>query len=280
MPEGPECRAIATLLGNTTTDLLLTDVALVSGRYSKNPFTGYDDLKAALPLKVKGVGVKGKFIFWSFEDGTYLWNTLGMSGTWASKNNSKYGRVKFTLTGKSPIGGPSFDEDNPLEIFYDDRRNFGTLKYIKTVEETEKKLASLGPDMLIEKVSDELFKERITKRPTWDICKALMNQTVVCGVGNYVKADALWLAGISPHRKVKDLTDDEIGTLRVAIQEVLKSSYLSGGNTTLVLEDDSLVDKHRTRLVYAYPSDIYGNVVIREKTSDGRTTHWVPEIQT
>ena len=58
-----------------------------------------------------------------------------------------------------------------------------------------------------------------------------MNQAVVSGVGNYVKADALWLAGLSPTRKVKDMSIEEIDILNDCIKKVLRTSYESGGAT-------------------------------------------------
>ena len=62
---------------------------------------------------------------------------------------------------------------------------------------------------------------------------------------------------------------------------MLRESFRSGGATIRTYEnfDGSLGQYTQKFLVYNQKKDPIGNVVIKEKTSDGRTTHWVPEIQ-
>ena len=108
-----------------------------------------------------------------------------------------------------------------------------------------------------------------------------MNQAVVSGVGNYVKADALWLAGLSPTRKVKDMSIEEIDILNDCIKKVLRTSYESGGATIRTYQNfDEKNGEYSSRfLVYSRDKDPEGNEVLRQKTSDGRVTHWAPDKQ-
>jgi len=220
-----------------------------------------------IPAKIIGIGVHGKFLYWIMTGGHFLYSSLGMTGHWGNKLH-KHSRVALLL-------------DDGTTIYYTDQRNFGTLKFVYGRHQLQKKLASLGPDMLSEDVSHVKFCERIHRKKKWTIAKAIMDQSIVSGVGNYVKAEALWRAEISPHRKVSSLTDIEINSLNETIKNVLRDSYRSGGATIRSYKTfDGLEGQYTRRFaVYNQRKDPNGLNVIREKTTDGRTTHWVPQVQ-
>ena len=108
-----------------------------------------------------------------------------------------------------------------------------------------------------------------------------MNQKTVAGVGNYIKAEVLWLSRISPMRKVEDLTESDILCLKRNIESVTRVSYESGGATikSFYGADGSAGTYSSRFLVYNQKRDPFNNEVIKTKTPDGRTTHWVPEMQ-
>ena len=219
-----------------------------------------------LPTKIIGVGVHGKFIYWITRNDIFLYNTLGMTGEW-SIDRKKHSRVEIVLEDTS--------------VFFNDQRNFGTLKYCSDPKLLVSKLQSLGPDLLANDVPNDKFVSQLRKNNDWNITKALMDQSVVAGVGNYVKAEALWLARISPHRKVSDISDSNMQVLNRAIQTVMKESFVSGGATVKSYKDffGEMGNYSSKFMVYNQKSDPDGYEVIKEKTPDGRTTHWVPEVQ-
>ena len=135
--------------------------------------------------------------------------------------------------------------------------------------------------MLSEDVSHIKFADRIRKKESWSIVKAIMDQSVIAGVGNYVKAEALWRSELSPHRNVSSLTDVEANTLNESIKNVLRESYENGGATIRSYKqfDGSSGQYARRFAVYNQKYDPDGHEVVREKTQDGRTTHWVPQVQ-
>ena len=64
-------------------------------------------------------------------------------------------------------------------------------------------------------------------------------------------------------------------------RKIIKDSYNQGGASRRdykKVNGDEGVFQYNFK-VYAQKEDPLGNKVIREKTKDGRTTHWVPEIQ-
>jgi len=266
MPEGPECRKYGQDLARRISGKTLQAVEIVSGRYLKKEPTGLEVFRNHLPMKIVGAGTHGKFIYWILGEELSVWSTLGMTGHWASEPD-KHTRVKFTL--------------NDGATFFSDQRNFGTLKFVRGKFQLIEKLKAMGPDMLAEDVSDEVFAAAIRKKPAWEITKALMDQSIIAGVGNYIKSDSLWLAGISPKRSVNSLTDQDMSALNRSIKHIMRESFQSGGATIRTYKSLEGEEEDYTRrfLVYNQAIDPDGNEVIKENTQDGRSTYWSPIAQ-
>ena len=276
MPEGPEVKKTVDGLRCAIENREIYSLAAMSGRYSKKDFPGFEDLVSVYPRLVTGVGCKGKFIYFLFGDGSSLWNTLGMTGHW-SQEARKHSRIRIFIKedGQEELRGDT--------LYYNDMRNFGTLKYVKTHKELEKKLESLGPDVLSDPPSVEEFKKCLLKgrRAEKTIAENIMNQSVVSGVGNYLKAEVLYDCRISPHRVCSDLSDIEIERILRSCVRITNLSYNLGGATIKNYRDVSGTNGVYTRrfAVYNQKSDPLGNEIVREVTSDKRTTHWVPALQ-
>lgn len=268
MPEGPECRQIAEGLARVVSGKKITNIEVLSGRYTKKEMSGIQRFSENLPLGVAGAGVHGKFIYLICEKEFSVWNTLGMSGSWKTQPG-KHARIRFDLSDGS-------------SVYFDDMRNFGTLKFVEGKRQLIEKLESLGPDMLNEDVSPELFISRLRKKNTSNICKVLMDQSVVAGVGNYLKADSLWAAEVYPMANVEDLSDDDLSYLCRKIKQIIRASYESGGATIQTFSGvEYEKGSYSSRfLVYNRKEDQHGNVVTKTMTPDGRHTHWSEAVQT
>jgi len=255
LPEGAEVRHMSIKMAHRLTGRVLEEIEVVSGKYTKKEIEGLESFNSVTPQTIRGVGVHGKFLYVLLNNQWSIWSTLGMSGSW-SEEESKHTRIKFIL--------------NDGTYYYNDTRNFGTLKITNGKDPIIKKLESLGPDLLSEECSDELFIERIRSVNNRTIAQAIMDQSVVAGVGNYVKAESLYLSKISPHTKCKDLSDKKLSLLNRATRAVLTQAFEVGG-----LKEDTT----QKLSVYGQKEDPDGNEIVREKTKDGRTTHWVPAVQ-
>jgi len=267
MPEGPECKRIGESLAKVVSTKTISSIQILGGRYRENPPTGLDVLESNLPIAVVGVGVHGKFIYWILRDGWSVWNTLGMTGSWSAVER-EHSRVKFSFS-------------DGAEIYFNDQRNFGTLKFVYGKHHLIEKLQSLGPDMLSQSLSDNDFIACLRKKQTAQITSAMMNQSVVAGIGNYIKAEALWLAKINPHKYVRELSFEDLSRLNQAVQKIMKESYESGGATIKTYKNFNGENGDYTRrfMVYNQKTDPEGNEVVRELTADQRTTHWCPAVQ-
>lgn len=256
------------------------------GRYARKLPEGFQELQRLVDrdggFRVFNVDVKGKFMWWELGFGKlneptwWMHCTYGMSGRW-ERYLSRLKHVAALLR-YSRSSGFAYTEG---KLAFVDTRHFGTLKFVNDKTQHDKKLASLGPDMLGEPPTIGNFIDIMKQRPNLTLPEALMNQSIVSGVGNYVKAEALYLAQLSPHRKVTSLSDEEFTVLRDQIINVMQRSYVNKGATiqTYKTADGTPGEAQFQFNVYGRKHDAAGNEVIKEETLDGRTTHWVPKVQ-
>jgi formamidopyrimidine-DNA glycosylase len=269
MPEGPEVRRMAEGLAKRIVGKELVEAEILGGKWLKKEPTGIEVIRESISdksLNVDWVRVKGKYIYAKIGD-LYMWNTLGMSGGWRD------------LRGKHSHFVLRFSDNS--EVFFEDVRRFGNISFYRTYSEIENKLKQAGPDMLNENVSLETFIGRLNKRPNKNICQLLMDQKVISGVGNYIKSEALYRAGINPHITPAEMADSQIKSLWSWIGTIIKTSYEQGGATLATYTD---MDNNHGNFVFSFhvyrkESDPLGNKVIHEITPDGRMTHWVPSVQ-
>ena len=129
MPEGPECTRTANQVNRAGYGKKLVNIHVVSGRYTKKLPTGFGNFYIALEeqsLPIQRVTNKGKFIYWEFGDLLpicWMYTTLGMTGNFKTKP-SKHTRIAFYF-------------DDASSIYYNDQRNFGTIKFVFNEKEHE-----------------------------------------------------------------------------------------------------------------------------------------------
>lgn len=219
-------------------------------------------------------------MYWTLANDWFVWTTYGMSGQWIvndSGTSPKHTAFTFYLSSSNDIN----DMMTTMGAHFRDPRHFGTVKFSRSRDALDAKLATLGPDMLSDPPSSELFRERIRLRSTKTLAEAVMDQYVISGVGNYVKVESLHAAGLSPHRQCSTLTDNDLDRLRHAIVDVMQRSYAAHGTTIHTYENidgsrGSFADQLQ---VYGRKKDPSGHPVIKEETLDGRKTSWCPAVQ-
>lgn len=108
-----------------------------------------------------------------------------------------------------------------------------------------------------------------------------MDQSCVAGVGNYLKAEALYRSGISPWRQVTEMTPDEYVVLCKDVIDVATESYRSQGATisTYRTVDGSRGTTQFDFKVYSKSTCPMGHDVVRQETPEGRTSHWCQTCQ-
>ncbi len=124
---------------------------------------------------------------------------------------------------------------------YSDPRRFGNVELVKRGRERQHaSLAKLGPDPIDDGLSSAALHAgcQRTKRP---IKVALLDQSLVCGVGNIYASEALWMAGIHPGTPANRLSLRRCERLAHAIVDVLSRALEHGGTS---LKDFVSADGH------------------------------------
>jgi formamidopyrimidine-DNA glycosylase len=277
----------------------LLKINILNGRYKKHgPFKHLKILENLLPISIEEIKTIGKFMYWKI-DNLYLGFSLGLMGGWIFRNNNKFEHALFPLE-------DHFDEDEIKEyrsrsmkhlniefvfesgsLYFYDQLSFGSIKIFESFDEINKKIKKMGLDIMDPETSLELFIEKINQKKNLkkEIGKLLLDQKIIAGIGNYLRADLLWLSHVSPFRKVKDINNKELNIMYKNIRLLTWTlyDYDKAIKLKIIDKNDKLPINYKNEfLVYNRDKDIYNNPVIKEKQYDGsniRYIHWVQKLQ-
>jgi len=266
MPELPEVETVARGLAGPLKGRTLRSLAILRGDVIR---TGADALAAALIGRtVFEVRRRGKNVL-------IAWSSPGVL------------RVNLGMTGRLHLAPPSlepephthlrFTFDCDLEVRFRDPRRFGGLWF--GPDESAVGLANLGPEPLLVGKAD--FRERLRgKRP---IKSALLDQSLVAGVGNIYADEALHAAGVAPQRLCESLSDAEADRLRAGMRKVLKKAIDCGGSTIrdYISSDGSAGWFQVHHCVYGRTGEPCRtcSTPIEREVIGGRSSHWCPTCQ-
>ena len=152
----------------------------------------------------------------------------------SSRQSFGAGHPNDSLVGSLPDKSTRviFDFDDESTLFFNDQRKFGWVKLFPSVEVPNIDfMKRVGPEPLEDGITPQSFVERIRRRNGTTIKAAILDQSVIAGVGNIYADESLWLAQIHPAQRVRDVAGSEIGKLLQEIQAVLRLSIEKGGST-------------------------------------------------
>jgi formamidopyrimidine-DNA glycosylase len=144
-------------------------------------------------------------------------------------------------------------------------------------------MKKVGPEPLEAEFTAEEFEARFKRRANTSIKAALLDQTVVAGVGNIYADESLWGAKVHPKRLVKTITSEEFAGIYRELREVMALAIEKGGST-----DKNYVNAEGKRGSYldfarafrreGQPCPRCGTEIIKFKAA-GRGTHICPYCQ-
>jgi formamidopyrimidine-DNA glycosylase len=129
-------------------------------------------------------------------------------------------RIEFKLSGDA-------------KLFFNDQRKFGWVKLLPTIEvENIDFLKKVGPEPLSgDPKLGQVFLTNIRRHNNSVIKAALLDQTVVAGIGNIYADESLWAAKVHPATRVRDLSDAKLKNILKQAIAVMTKSIESGGST-------------------------------------------------
>ena len=170
-------------------------------------------------------------------------------------------------------------------LFFNDQRKFGWMKLFPSLEVPNIDfMKKVGPEPLEDDFTAKVLFERLQRRKNTTIKAAILDQTVLAGVGNIYADEGLWGAKIHPATRVKDVSKNQIYELWREIREVMTLAIEKGGST-----DRNYVDAEGKRGSYmdfarafrrdGQPCPRHPDVLIEKIRVAGRGTHICPVCQ-
>jgi formamidopyrimidine-DNA glycosylase len=171
------------------------------------------------------------------------------------------------------------------ELRFVDTRSFGQMWWVPVGVNDEAVMTGLrrlGPEPFGADFTGAYLRGRLkgSRRP---IKNALLDQSLVAGVGNIYADESLFTAGIRPQTPSGRLGRSDLERLRSALVDVLETSIGAGGTTFSDFRDLQGTNGNYGGKAWVYrrsgsPCRRCGTVILREKLG-GRSSHWCPICQ-
>ena len=220
MPELPEVETIKEAMRKATNGAVIESVK-VYNRHLRCPIpAGFE--KTLLNAKINRLYRIAKYALMELDNGySVIWH-FGMSG-----------KIKITED-KNPIlekHDHVVIKTSYNTIIYNDPRRFGVVTTCKSNKLCENPLfRHLGLDPFDENLSEHYLTEKLSHKKA-PIKVALLDQSIISGIGNIYASEALYDARISPLRESCSLTKKELKKLIESVRLILKKAIDAGGST-------------------------------------------------
>lgn len=144
------------------------------------------------------------------------------------------GHPNDSLIGRLPDKSTrvTFEFTDGSHLYFNDQRKFGWVRLMPTAEVPNIDfMRKVGPEPLDTSFTSAQFIERLERRKNTSIKAALLDQTVIAGIGNIYADESLWGAKIHPATRVADVSKQKLSTLFTELQYVLNLAIQKGGSS-------------------------------------------------
>ncbi|MDO8576819.1 MAG: bifunctional DNA-formamidopyrimidine glycosylase/DNA-(apurinic or apyrimidinic site) lyase [Candidatus Daviesbacteria bacterium] len=281
MPELPEVETIKLGLEKKMIGLKIQKIQVLSPKsFIGNPnlAKGQIVLKIWRRAKILGMDLgKITLLFHMKMSGQLVWDgntkfigghpTEDMLGTMPNPHT----RVIFSFAGGS-------------HLYFNDQRKFGWVKVVDRLQVAgDSSIKNLGPEPLEKSFTWQVLKQNLLRHKKMPVKVAIMDQSVVSGVGNIYANEACFNAKIDPRTKVGEMSDNQFKSLHSGIIEVLKAGIKYGGSTRVHFVDTEGRKGYFLDYAFVYWRDKYPCKIcgteIKKVSLGGRGTYFCPHCQ-
>jgi formamidopyrimidine-DNA glycosylase len=227
LPELPEVETVRAGLERHVVGRTVATAAVLNPRAVRRDLTGPDGFAAAMTGRtLLRAERRGKYLWCALDDEEALLAHLGMSGQLLvgdpSRPLSSHVRARFTFS------------DNGPDLRFTDQRTFGHLMLVSLTANGKPRvpepIAHIAPDPMEEAFDAKVFTIRLTSRKS-QVKRALLDQSLISGIGNIYADEALWRARLHWTRPADTLKQAEVSRLLDAVREVLTEALVAGGTS-------------------------------------------------
>ena len=288
MPELPEVETVRRGLLAHLRGRRIRSVRVLHDRAVRRHLGGADDFQRVLAGRVVAdVRRRGKYLWWALDDGDAVLAHLGMSGQF--RVGAPPPAVIDTETGTdADTMHPHlrirfvFDDGGP-DLDFLDQRTFGGMIFAPGGAELPAAIAHIARDPL-DPMFDPSTAIATLRRKHTGIKRALLDQTVVSGVGNIYADEALWRARLHFERPTDRLTRAQAAGALTAAIEVMTDALAAGGTSF----DSLYVNVNGESGYFDRSLNAYGRenqpcprcgAPIRRSAFMNRSSYWCPRCQ-
>ncbi|GHB09516.1 endonuclease VIII [Salinicola rhizosphaerae] len=216
MPEGPEIRRVADRLGKMLVDASIERI-----------WFAFDALKPnATSLARSGITAVdswGKALLISFADDQVLYSHNQLYGVWKVHRKTQTPATRRTLRVR-------IETDTHMASLYSAS---DISLWTRTTIDQQPFLARLGPDLLTHDVTAPAIVERLSMKgfARRGLGSLLLDQRFYAGIGNYLRSEILFYAGLPPEARSCDLSDAQRQRLAHTILGTIRQAYREAGVT-------------------------------------------------
>ncbi|MBT2228036.1 bifunctional DNA-formamidopyrimidine glycosylase/DNA-(apurinic or apyrimidinic site) lyase [Nonomuraea sp. NEAU-A123] len=224
MPELPEVEVVRRGLAEWVTGREIASAEVLHPRATRRHVPGAEEFSARLRARtVLSAERRGKYLWLPLSgDEEALLAHLGMSGQLLivppDSPLEKHLRVRLRFA------------DGGSDLRFVDQRTFGHVMLTPLVEGIPAPIAHIAPDPFEKSFDADTFATNLRKKKT-EIKRALLDQSLISGVGNIYADEALWLAKLHWARPTQTLTRPKIAELLAAVRQVMGAALLQGGTS-------------------------------------------------
>ena len=227
MPELPEVEVVRRGLERGVTGRNVADVAVTHPRAVRRHSEGPDDFVARLVGRtVLAARRRGKYLWLPLDSGEALTGHLGMSGQLlvvpADSPAQKHLHVRLRFADASAPGS--------RELRFVDQRTFGGLLVVPDGDPVPPLLSHIARDPLDPSFDDDAFVAALRRRRT-GTKRALLDQTLVSGIGNIYADETLWRSRLHGERPTDALSRPAVRRLLAHARDVLREAIDAGGTS-------------------------------------------------
>jgi formamidopyrimidine-DNA glycosylase len=280
MPELPEVETVKRGLNRLLPRRVIAKVEYDWPKSFPNAQNDVDEFM--IGAKITDVKRRAKVLLIELNTKYSLIVHLKMTGQLVFRGDESFGagHPSDSLVGELPDRSTRviIDFKDGSKLFFNDQRKFGWVRLLPTAEVPNIDFFKrVGPEPLSDLFTAKEFIQRVRRRANTSIKAAILDQTVLAGVGNIYADESLFMAKIHPATKVKDVSDHKLKLLLASIKEVLQLSIDKGGSS-----DKNYVDAEGRRGSYLGFAQVFkrqgqpclrcGRVIEKTRVA-GRGTH-------
>jgi endonuclease VIII len=229
---------------------------------------GGPDPHSLVGRRVEAIEARGKHLLIHLDDGQAIHSHMGMTGSWHVYRSDQAWlkparRAHLVL--HLPAAVCVCFTPKTLEIL----TAHGVRRHPY--------LSRLGPDLLSERFGVQDVVQRLRQRSDLPVGEAVMDQTLVCGIGNVYKSELLFLQRLDPFCRVGDLSDSQLEQLVQSARQLMRRNLQGSRRTTRFGRDGQRL------WVYGRSGEKClqcGSIIrMRRQGGLGRSTYWCPTCQ-